>query len=212
MRFGRVTRQRHETSTGLTPFVDVIFLLVLFFVFSLKFVMDERYLHAFLPKDRGPNDTETVVDLLDLLRDTSIDLEWEDAMGQRVRCGTRDYLPPSGGDRVPYWYFPDDPGVRVVRGTGGEERWETVTRLARPDGTGSDPVVFDYAAPDFRAVEAYVIRRRAELEAMGVAAGPRVTIYPDSGVPWQMVVSVIDILTRQGVEEFAVSAPEIEAP
>ena len=46
-----------EFEINMTPMIDVIFQLVLFFVFSMKFMAFEGQINAFLPKDRGLDST-----------------------------------------------------------------------------------------------------------------------------------------------------------
>ena len=43
-----------ETEMNMTPMIDIVFQLIIFFLLSLKFKTIDRRIDSQLPKDRGP--------------------------------------------------------------------------------------------------------------------------------------------------------------
>jgi len=92
---------KEETSLEMTPMIDVTFLLLIFFMCTLKFKTLEGKLSAYLPKDVGVNTTQAVpIEKVEIL--------------VRVRTpGTKLKPSPKGTTQVPYG--PGDTG-RFVYG------------------------------------------------------------------------------------------------
>jgi hypothetical protein len=47
--------EAQETELNMTPMIDIVFQLIIFFLLSLKFKTIDRRIDSMLPKDRGPN-------------------------------------------------------------------------------------------------------------------------------------------------------------
>lgn len=188
-------RGSEELKPNLTPFIDIIFQLLIFFVLTAKFIAFEGQLQAYLPKDRGLQPTNPVlVDSLTLF------LTWEDS---KVECATTQY--EMDGRAQQSYVFPGDGNVRPT-GDGG---YVTKTTIGPPGREG--PITYDYAVPDFREVERYLKYRRDSYRDAGIGSkGLPVEINFDKNVPWQMVVNVIDICKRQKITDISLSAQELE--
>ena len=65
---GRKKKKFKEVKTDMTPMIDVTFLLLIFFIVTLKFKILEGRLDAALPKDRGTSTSEAEeIDKIDIL-------------------------------------------------------------------------------------------------------------------------------------------------
>jgi len=76
-----------QIELDLTPMIDVVFLLLIFFMCTLTFVVVEGRLATHLPKDRGPG-SETVKDLLSPL-ELGVERDASRIGGVAVRVGPR---------------------------------------------------------------------------------------------------------------------------
>ena len=56
-----------DTEMNMTPMIDVVFQLIVFFLLSLKFKSVERRIDSFLPKDRGIQATQQFVEELPMV-------------------------------------------------------------------------------------------------------------------------------------------------
>jgi biopolymer transport protein ExbD len=209
MKFERKGEGIPEYEANMTPFIDVIFQLVLFFVFSLKFLAFEGQINAFLPKNRGLD--AAAQDFSKELKQVTLFLEWsESTEGGTVQLRVLQYFPEGGGEPLDDYLFPMDPGVRRVMGSTGPQL-ETETKMITPDGKKGGKVVYNYAAPYFDPLEQYLRRMKADYEARsGLGSGLRLTVNFESAVPWQMVVNIVDICTRVGISDFALNPLELE--
>ncbi|MFT7516567.1 MAG: biopolymer transport protein ExbD [Myxococcota bacterium] len=64
----RKKKKFKEIKTDMTPMIDVTFLLLIFFIVTLKFKILEGRLDAALPKDRGTSASEAIeIDKIDIL-------------------------------------------------------------------------------------------------------------------------------------------------
>ena len=198
----------------MTPFIDVIFQLVLFFVFSMKFLAFEGHINAFLPKNRGLDASQP--DFNKELRQVTLFLLWErSANGENVYLRTLHYAPPSGGAVQDDYLFPMDPGVRQVTvssaKTGTRIETHTSTNMVSANGKKGGLVEYNYGAPNMAQLEEYLRdQKRIYDEKSGMGAGLRLTVNFESKVPWQMVVNIVDICTRVGITDFALNPLELE--
>jgi len=65
---GKKKKKFEEIKPDMTPMIDVTFLLLIFFIVTLKFKVLEGRLDAALPKDRGTNTTEAEeIEKLDIM-------------------------------------------------------------------------------------------------------------------------------------------------
>lgn len=208
MKLKKSEETSREFEINMTPMIDVIFQLVLFFVFSMKFLAFEGQINAFLPKNRG-NDPVTP-DFNRELRQVTLFLEWDESNGGNVILRTLNYQPPGGGERIEDYLFPMDPGVKTVAGPGGQPRTITQTVMKTPDGRKGGPVTYDYGAPDFNELERYLRDQKQEYDQRtGQGTGLRLTVNFVSQTPWQMVVSIVDICARVGITDFALNPLEL---
>jgi biopolymer transport protein ExbD len=65
----------------LTPMIDIVFNLLVFFMVATKFKTTEGMIRAFLPKDRGPGTSSSVI----RLDEVRLKLLWLDASGAPTR-------------------------------------------------------------------------------------------------------------------------------
>jgi len=206
MRLTKPQAESNEYEINMTPMIDVIFQLVLFFVFSMKFVAFEGQINAFLPKNRGLD--ASAPDFSKELRQVTVFLEWVDDQGGTVNLRLAQYYPPDGGAPVDDYLFPQSPGVRQDATTG---RTVTETEMFTPDRKKGGKVEYDYVAPDFSKLEEYLVeQKRSYDQKSGLGAGLRLTVNFGSKVPWQMVVNIVDICTRVGITDFALNPLEME--
>lgn len=209
MRLKKTEVPSQETEINMTPMIDVIFQLVLFFVFSMKFLAFEGQINAFLPKDRGLDASQP--DFSRDIRQLTLFLEWSEEGGGTVTLSTMKFYPPGGGEPVDDYRFPMDPGIYRTTDARGQPATITKTKMVRPDGKKGGPVEYNYAAPDFNALETYLAdQQRTFAQRSGTGGTLRLTLNFQKKVPWQMVVNVVDICTRVGVTDFALNALELE--
>lgn len=178
-------------------FIDVIFQLVLFFVFSLAFLGEERHLRAWLPKEAAGPGAEF------LSREVILRLEWRDG---ETRCSTPKPYAEGGADAD--YAFPQDRSVRERVLPDGTRRKFTLTTIRDRSGRPYR-VEYDHGVPDFAAVEDYLRAKKRRFESLGLGS-PRVSVQFEREVPWQDVVNIVDACVRTGIEEVAVDAPEPE--
>ena len=198
-----------EFELNMTPMIDVIFQLVLFFVFSMEFLAFEGQLNAYLPKDRGldPPPGPPII-----IQQITLALVWDPQDGGSVTCRAAPYVPPDGGAPQDSYLFPMDPGVRPpAMAPDGTLRRRTETTMLTPDGKKGGKVEYDYAAPDFKVIEEYLRWRKAYYDKEDpMGTGIRLTVNFSSLVPWQMIVNCVDICTRVGITDFGINAAEVE--
>jgi biopolymer transport protein ExbD len=197
-------RDSEEVGVDLTPMIDVIFQLVLFFVFSMKFIAFEGQIQAYLPKDRGPQAGQVIMDPLS----ATLFLEWDPAEGGKVFCRTDKFQHPNGQVEENY-LFPMEAGTRVEMGPDGAPRAETEAHMQGP--TRQHRVVYEYAVPQWQLVEDYIRDRKAIYDQReGLGTGLPVTVNFENRVPWQAVANVLDICARVKITNFALNMQEIE--
>lgn len=206
MRLSRTVRTSSELPGGMTAFVDVIFQLVLFFIFSLRFLSFQGELAANLPKEGGPppDDAQPLVSL-------GLWLDWAPENGGMVTCTAPVYYPGDGNSPVDDYAFPMAPDVREVGVLRGEPRVVSNLTMENPKRGVEGTATYDYRVPDFRRIEDYLKARKAYYDRIGVSRGPSVTVHTNGPVPWEMPVQIFDICTRVGISDFALSAPEAES-
>ncbi len=192
----RFKDQRHdELKQDLTPMIDIIFQLLIFFVLTAKFIAFEGQLQAYLPKDRGLQASNPV-----LANNVTLFLTWDDS--GEVRCITPQY--EMNGVTHQNYPFPRDGNAQPVAGG-------YVTETTIGSGTRQGKITYDYAAPDFQEIEAYLKYRRDGYEDTGGGSkGLPVEINFEGKVPWQMVVNIIDICKRLAISDISLSAEEEE--
>lgn len=102
----RLANEKNEME--MTPMIDVTFLLLIFFMCTLKFKLLEGKLTAYLPKDVGVNQTEA-----EPIEKVQIDIH-VDELGKKMDAkGENPYNDPTGDSRHTF----KDRKVRYVIGT-----------------------------------------------------------------------------------------------
>jgi len=204
MRFAK-DDDNQETESNMAPMIDVIFQLVLFFVFSMKFIAFEGQLQAYLPKDRGQHAQQPVLDATT----ATLFLEWEPDGGGQVLCRTLKYVSP-GGETHENYTFPDDENITEGRGPDGGIRVETDTVMKGLKGQ-EYRVTYDYIVPRFDLVEEHLRERKETYVRRGVgASGLPVTVNFQDPVPTQAIANIVDICIRLEITNIALNIQEIE--
>jgi len=187
MSWTNLSEARYEVPLDMTPMIDVVFQLVLFFVFSLKFVAFEGQIQAYIPRDRGTNETAPAE--ADPWT-TTLELSWEEKDGGRVVARTGQY-PSSRDGEVRDHQFPQE-----------RSREAAPAKPRRPES--------DFSAPRWDLVEEFLAGRKKQYEARSGGKDLPVTVSFDNRVPWQAVANVLDICARQKITNFALNMQEIE--
>ena len=183
-------KDRHlqdDEDLPMTAMIDIVFQLLIFFLLSAKFIALEGNLASYLPKDKGLDSTVVPLDPVNV----ALDLIWDEQQG-RVRCRTMDYR-RDDGTRIPLYEFPTIPGKMFEYGPPGN----------------SHTVDIEYTVPDFKEIEGYLRDRKAGYEDPR-GTGLPVTVNFDDEVPVQMVTTLLDICTRQGIKDFTITAREMD--
>ena len=189
------SKKTEDLKPNLTPMIDIIFQLLIFFVLTAKFIAFEGQLQAYLPKDRGLQPTSPV-----LSQNVTLFLAWDDT--GKVICQTTQYT--MGNVTRQTHEFRSDPNARPVAGG-----WRTETTIGTPGSSKTGDIIYEYAVPDFVEIEAYLKHRRATYQDSGTSSkGLPVEVNFTGAVPWQMVVSILDICKRLGISDISLSAPE----
>jgi len=185
----RAKRNKHikdEAEMQMTPMIDIVFQLLIFFLLSAKFIALEGQLSSYLPKDRGLQSTFSQIDLANI----TFFLDWIEDV-DRVRCRTLNYV-ESDGSRTDTYEFGNVDGRASIShyGPPGEQK----------------RVLYGYQAPDFDRIEEY-LRQRHQTYTGGTTGVP-VTINVGDTVPMQMVANIVDICARIGITNVTIAAKE----
>jgi hypothetical protein len=178
----------------MTPMIDCIFLLLLFFLLSCKFIALEGQLSSFLPKDRGLQATAIQPKLVNV----TLFLQWvpegSDSPYGEVVCQTIQYHEPDGTVRNQYKFG-------MVNAAEAE--------YGPPGRRSKVEYKYSRALPDFDEIEGYLQRRHETyVDTEGLGKGLPVTINFEDKVPAQMVVNLLDICIRLGITDFTLAAQE----
>lgn len=196
----RISRSKHikdEELLEMTPMIDVVFQLLIFFLLSAKFIALEAQIQSYLPKDKGLSAEPTPQELVNV----GFELQWIDEGPGRVVCRTLQYRDPATGNRQDVYKFGDvDATVNYRYGPG--ER-------ARIVSFGSPDYPVGYIVPDYGEIERYLAYRKANY-ADPEGKGLPVTIDFDGRVPTGAVTVILDICERLGIKNFSLSAKELE--
>jgi biopolymer transport protein ExbD len=175
-----------ELEINMTPMIDIVFQLLIFFVLTAKFIEHEGDLRSYLPKDRGTSASQPKIENLDVI----IFLLWDgDAETGHCLAGTNKYHAPDGSVLNRYKF------QIVEQPTPG--RWLNVNRDESY-----------YRHPNFEEIREYLANRQAT--AHSLKADFPVTINFEDNVPVQMVINMIDICTELGITDFSINAKGLE--
>ena len=86
-----------DSQLNMTPMIDIVFQLILFFLFSLRFKALDYRIESSLPKDRGPNVTRDIPVALPHVRASLYRLDGDDPTKSRTKVKV------SGSE----WVLPD---------------------------------------------------------------------------------------------------------
>ena len=200
MRIKKNKRVIEKAEMDMTPMIDIVFQLLIFFLLSAKFIALEGQLASYLPKDRGLQaafskiEPDEVILFLDWIPDES-----EPVTG-KVRCQTINFRPADGSASGGDYEFPSVDA-------GGTERI--------PYGPGRELVQYGdadlpgYQIPNFDLIEGYLGHRHQLYETKGSGKSIPVTINVSDQVPMQMVANIVDICTRVGISNVTIAAKEV---
>ena len=181
-----------ELDINMTPMIDIVFQLLIFFVLTAKFIQHEGELRSYLPKNRG--DTPNVKSTIDLANVT-IYLDWE--WSNKSRANSAKGPPPGEG-----WCVAETTDYQPASGENDDQhRFIQVSKSARPY-PANKAVNYDY--PDFQAIEDYIKYRGGNYS--GIGFGLPVTVNFSEWVPVQMVINMVDICVKLGIKDFALNA------
>ena len=188
-------KNRHindDAEMQITPMIDIVFQLLIFFLLSAKFISLEGQLSSYLPKDRGLDATNAITDLVNV----TFFLQWRDDGPQgRVRCLTIGYRSPADGSVQNQKEFSSVPYDAASGGI--------------PYGPGGNLIDFGYTVPDFGEIERYVrFRKDTYTEVGGSGKELPVIVNFEDKVPTQVVVTLLDICKRVGIQDFTIAAKE----
>ena len=200
MRIKQNKRVIEEAEMDMTPMIDIVFQLLIFFLLSAKFIALEGQLSSYLPKDRGLQASFSKIEPDEVM----FFLEWvadpvNDKTG-RVRCQTINYKPSPGAASGQDHEF-ESQDATVDRIEYGPDR-----RLVQY-GEGID--MPGYHIPNFTNIEDYLNFRHGLYETKGSGKSIPVTINVSDNVPMQMVANIVDICTRIGITNVTIAAKEI---
>ena len=179
-----------ESELDMTPMIDIVFQLLIFFLLSAKFIALEGQLSSYLPKDRGLQASFSKIEPDEVI----FFLEWvadpvNDKTG-RVRCQTINYKPSPGAASG------QDHEFESQDATVGQIEYGPDRRLVQY-GEGVD--MPGYHIPNFTNIEDYLNFRHGLYETKGSGKSIPVTINVSDNVPMQMVANIVDICTRIGL-------------
>lgn len=192
-----------ELDIDMTPMIDIVFQLLIFFLLSAKFIALEGQLSSYLPKDRGLQASFAKIEPDEVI----FFLSWEstaEASGySRVQCQTINYRPSAGAASGQDYTFQevDAPGLENSQGfvpyADGQVRY------------GENKDWPSYWVPDFVEIETYLRNRHGMYRTKDSGKGIPVTINVSDDVPMQMVTNIVDICTRIGISNVTIAAKEI---
>ena len=200
MRIKQNKRVIEEAELDMTPMIDIVFQLLIFFLLSAKFIALEGQLSSYLPKDRGLQASFSKIEPDEVI----FFLEWvadpvNDKTG-RVRCQTINYKPSPGATSG------QDHEFESQDATVGQVEYGPDRRLVQY-GEGVD--MPGYHIPNFMNIEDYLNFRHGLYETKGSGKSIPVTINVSDNVPMQMVANIVDICTRIGITNVTIAAKEI---
>ena len=200
MRIKQNKRVIEESELDMTPMIDIVFQLLIFFLLSAKFIALEGQLSSYLPKDRGLQASFSKIEPDEVI----FFLEWvadpvNDKTG-RVRCQTINYKPSPGAASG------QDHEFESQDATVGQIEYGPDRRLVQY-GEGVD--MPGYHIPNLTNIEDYLNFRHGLYETKGSGKSIPVTINVSDNVPMQMVANIVDICTRIGITNVTIAAKEI---
>ena len=192
-----------ELDINMTPMIDIVFQLLIFFLLSAKFISLEGQLSSYLPKDRGLQASFAKIEPDEVI----FFLSWHASAGangySRVQCQTINYRPSAGAASGQDYTFQevDAPGIENAQGfvpyAGGRAKY------------GENKDWPSYWIPDFVEIETYLQARANMYKSKDSGKGIPVTINVEDDVPMQMVTNIVDICTRLRISNVTIAAKEI---
>ena len=190
----------------MTPMIDIVFQLLIFFLLSAKFISLEGQLSSYLPKDRGLQAAFAKIEPDEVI----FFLTWlpgEAAGSDRVQCQTINYRPSAGASSGQDYTFQEvnAPALEADpqhMGVPYSLRNKTVRYGENADWPS-------YWVPDFLEMETYLGTRHSMYKTKDPGTGIPVTINVGDDVPMQMVTNIVDICTRIGIKNVTIAAKEI---
>ena len=204
MRIKQNKRVIEESELDMTPMIDIVFQLLIFFLLSAKFIALEGQLSSYLPKDRGlaPSFAKIEPDEVIFFLDWVPDAADPKKLTGRVRCQTINYKPTPGAASG------QDHEFDSVDATSGKVPYGPGGRTVTYKGTLAEEMP-GYHVPNFINIEDYLNFRHGLYETKGSGKSIPVTINVSDEVPMQMVANIVDICTRIGITNVTIAAKEI---
>ncbi|MFO0931582.1 MAG: biopolymer transporter ExbD [Planctomycetota bacterium] len=113
-----------NTELNMTPMIDIVFQLILFFLFNLRFKSIDFRIDSMLPKDRGPETTDVILPPSPRITVELFRLDADDPVKARTHVKL-------GGRR---WVLPEVTADRKVRDAAFEEIAGAITALRGDSG------------------------------------------------------------------------------
>jgi len=205
MRIKQNKRVIEEAEMDMTPMIDIVFQLLIFFLLSAKFIALEGQLSSYLPKDRGLQASFSKIEPDEVM----FFLEWvADPVNEktgRVRCQTINYKPTPGASSGEDHEF-ESQDATVTNGMNGQVEYGPHRQLVQYGEVLGMP---GYHIPNFTTIEDYLNFRHGLYETTGSSKSIPVTIKVSDNVPMQMVTNIVDICTRIGITNVTIAAKEI---
>ena len=203
MRVKQNKRVIEEAEMNMTPMIDIVFQLLIFFLLSAKFISLEGQLSSYLPKDRGLQASFAKIEPDEVIFFLNWQATTEAGGYSRVQCQTINYRPSAGAASGRDYTFQeiDAPGLENSQG------WVPYADGQAKYGENKDWP--SYWIPDFVEVETYLQARHGMYRSKDSGKGIPVTINVGDDVPMQMVTNIVDICTRIGISNVTIAAKEI---
>jgi|GEM_PF-1009104 len=179
-----------DVELPLAPMIDVIFQLLIFFMFALKFTGEEGRLYAKLPTNRGLGYEGTPPITLQEVR---IKLLWVQKGNWSKRMLPEDYEQAKKNPSTRSWWVQN--GMTVLK--------------IRDDFLMRGGMNSPEAKPDWKALEARIRKGIQNFKPTKSYPTLPVIIEGYQLVPFQHVVSALNVCVKAGVKDITFAAPEI---
>lgn len=170
-------------SLSMTPMIDIVFQLLIFFMLGCKMKTDEGKLKAYLPKDRGQGTVgNPEIDLGEL----RVKLLWADQSGRpfELRKVTMSFEV----------YYDQVKNGKVLLKV-GEQIFPPINK----------------EWPDYKRLYEHIVAAKADYKAPRSNLTKKMPLIIDARepVPWKHVVAVLNAAMKAGVDDITFAAPEV---
>ncbi|GIW72611.1 MAG: hypothetical protein KatS3mg102_2153 [Planctomycetota bacterium] len=179
---GLETVKKVEVKMSMTPLIDIVFLLLIFFMVASKFKTTEGKIQSFLPRDRGLGTSKAVVPT-----EVRVKLLWYDLSGSQPTT--------------------DKHGRAILK----VERRVFPTRVYNEDKCWIAGCGQNHGSPDMDAFYQFILEQKARYQpppGRDPARGLPVIIDARPQVPWKYVVRVVNACVKAGITDVTFAAAE----